>query len=57
MMIFLLQDMTDNENLWNTIIYFYFNDNDNDNELYSWSQVETKEPGGQHDIIQYLHYL
>ena len=28
------------------------NDNDNDNEVYSWSQVETKEPGGQHDNIQ-----
>ena len=31
--------------------------NDNDNEVYSWSQVETKEPGVQHDIIQFLHSL
>ena len=31
------------------------NDNDNDNKVYSWSQVETKEPGGQHDSIKYLH--
>ena len=28
--------------------------NDNDNKGYSWSQIETKEPGGQHDIIQYF---
>ena len=31
--------------------------NDNDNEVYSWSQVETKKTGGQHGIMQYLHYL
>ena len=29
-----------------------YSDNDNDNDVYSWSPVETKEPGGQHAIIQ-----
>ena len=32
----------------------YDNDNDNDNDVYSWSQVETKEPDRQHGISSYI---